>query len=636
MAESGRPELAALKQRVDPAAFARDRYGVEFDANGKARCPHAERHNNGDRNPSFQLHKARFKCWSRGCFGEKPVDVFGLVMDMDGVGLADARRIVEKYAGVNGGGTSGTPQPRRSGPSKRVKTKRTPEVQALIRGPFQYYNRAGELLFTIARTDQANGDKSFFCAPKGYPKDERVIYRWIELEAGEDPVILPEGEGKADVLGSLGYTATATPFGSGSWLAPYADALQGRHVILWPDNDNAGRTYAEAAARDLLPVVASLRIVEAPDWLSKGEDVVDVLEARGEAEVRRLVEAAVPWEPPEGPEQAEPEPNPAERSTVAMCDVEPTESKWLSHPRIELETLTLVFGAGGDGKTYACCAIMAALSKGEGLWGAEGTRVPSTCIYMTGEDSLQMLRRRLDAMDANVNFIRGYDEPFSFDAEGFAFVEREIEDHGAELCVIDPVVAFLGKDLDMYRANETRAVLSPLKDVAKRTGAAIIIVTHVTKGAANRAVSRALGSADFGNAARSALLVGSDPDNPRRKALCQVKVNNAALADPVGFEIDQAGRFTWTQGTDLTSARILGAEAGDDERQAGTQAEELLRAECKEERKAADVIDQAKLEGIAQRTIQRAAGRMCEHRREGFGKGSVVYWKLKPEHIDAT
>ena len=36
MAESGRPELAALKQRVDPAAFAHDRYGVEFDANGKA------------------------------------------------------------------------------------------------------------------------------------------------------------------------------------------------------------------------------------------------------------------------------------------------------------------------------------------------------------------------------------------------------------------------------------------------------------------------------------------------------------------------------------------------------------------------------------------------------------------------
>jgi len=323
--------------------------------------------------------------------------------------------------------------------------------------------------------------------------------------------------------------------------------------------------------------------------------------------------------------------------TKAMSEVEVTESKWLFRPQIELETLTLMYGAGGDGKTFVCCAIMAAMSRGDGLFGAEGTGEPSKSIYLTGEDSLEMLRRRLDAMDADVQHIRGCDEPFAFNAEGFAFVEGEIKKHAAKLCVIDPIVAFLGRDLDMHRANETRAILAPLKDVAKRTGAAIMLVTHATKGAANRAMGRAMGSVDFINATRSALLVGADPDDPQSKALCQVKVNNAPLADPVGFEIDEAGRFEWTLSTDLTAARILGAEAGGDEQQAGTMAEELLRETCKNEQKAADVIEQAKSEGISKRTLQRAAGRMCDRRRTGVGTpDQVVYWCLRTDGVKAT
>ena len=616
---------ADIKAAIDLAELVRE-HGVELRQEGRdlvGLCPFHEEHT-----PSFKIRVGgqHFKCF--GC--DAGGDVFTFVQKAEAIPFKEALVRLAARARVE------LPRPSKNGrvPARRAKPKRSPEVQALIRGPFEYRSRAGEVLYTITRTDRRDGGKTFSVEPKDYPAEDRVIYRLPELEASKDPVILPEGEGKADLLASLGYTATATPFGSRSWRAQYAEPLRGRHVILWPDNDDAGRAYIEAAASDLITVVASLRVVEPPEWLPEGDDVVDVLEDRGEAEVRRLVEVAPLWDLSEGLVQAEPPP--AERRTVAMCDVVPTEPRWLSQPRIQLGTQTLMFGAGGDGKTFACCAIMAALSRGKGLWGAEGTETPSTCIYFTGEDSLEMLRRRLDLLDADAGFIRGYSEPFGFDDEGFAFVEREIEKHGAELCVIDPVVAFLGRDLDMYRANETRSILAPLNKVAERTDAAIILVTHVTKGAANRAMSRALGSADFVNAARSALLVGSDPDEPRRKALCHVKCNNGPLADPVGFEIDEAGRFLWSQSTDLTAARILGAEAGEDERQAGTLAEELLFNACKDWAKAVEVIDQAKSEEISKRTLQRVAGRMCERRREGFGKGSAVYWKLKPEYTDAT
>jgi len=146
-----------------------------------------------------------------------------------------------------------------------------------------------------------------------------------------------------------------------------------------------------------------------------------------------------------------------------------------------------------------------------------------------------------------------------------------------------------------------------------------------------RAAHRALGSVDFANAARSALLVGSDPDEEKSKALCHVKSNNAAPAEPVGFVIDEEGRFRWTGQTDLSVARLLGAQASEEDHQAGTQAEDLLRETCGEEARASDVMHQAVAEGISKRTLQRAAQRLCERRREGFGKGSVVWWKL---HVD--
>jgi len=102
---NGRHELADLKARVDAATFARDRYSIELNNQGRGRCPLSERHNNGDRDPSLQVHEGSIKCWSQGCFGEKGVDVFGLVMVIDSVGLTEAKRIVADFIGKNSEGS---------------------------------------------------------------------------------------------------------------------------------------------------------------------------------------------------------------------------------------------------------------------------------------------------------------------------------------------------------------------------------------------------------------------------------------------------------------------------------------------------------------------------------------------------
>lgn len=92
-----------------------------------------------------------------------------------------------------------------------------------------------------------------------------------------DEIVLVEGEKCAEALIEQGITATTTMFGSN------ADAnktdwsqLKGKHIIIWPDNDEAGKKYAENAEKKLLEIgVASLAILEIPQDKPKGWDAAD-------------------------------------------------------------------------------------------------------------------------------------------------------------------------------------------------------------------------------------------------------------------------------------------------------------------------------------------------------------------------
>ena len=231
---SGRPALDEMKKRVDPAAFAGERYGIQFNASGKARCPHADRHSNGDRNPSFQVHKATFRCWSQGCFGEKGVDVFGLVMDMDGVGLSEARRIVAEFVKSNGS-TSGTP----------AHPQGAPRQNGQVAAEYVYTDRHGEPVRLVKRIEFPDGGKTFHqlypdghggwkYPEKGASKPEPApLYRLAELIEEDDPVVVVEGEKCVDALRQIGVTATTCAGGAGKWLPEHSGQLKGRKVVVW-------------------------------------------------------------------------------------------------------------------------------------------------------------------------------------------------------------------------------------------------------------------------------------------------------------------------------------------------------------------------------------------------------------------
>jgi len=77
--------------------------------------------------------------------------------------------------------------------------------------------------------------------------DSRPLYRLPELLAAKPDsiVIITEGEKCADALASLGYITTTTFGGASSAHKTDLSPVQGRRVIIWPDNDDPGRKYAD-------------------------------------------------------------------------------------------------------------------------------------------------------------------------------------------------------------------------------------------------------------------------------------------------------------------------------------------------------------------------------------------------------
>lgn len=88
-----------------------------------------------------------------------------------------------------------------------------------------------------------------------YPEGNglKPLYLLPELTASKEVVYIVEGEQKADILNSLGFTATTTG-GSNTVNSHYWQPLSGRKCILWRDNDEAGVKWLDYLIKKLASI----------------------------------------------------------------------------------------------------------------------------------------------------------------------------------------------------------------------------------------------------------------------------------------------------------------------------------------------------------------------------------------------
>lgn len=230
---------------------------VEYGEQFTARCPAHDDRQNSLAITTGQNGRTLFHCFA-GCDYEDIISALGYkASDFKGNKSKDNKKIVKTY---------------------------------------DYVNLQGTLLYQVVRTDpkgffqrRPNGNKGW---EKGLGNVNRVLYNLpgiINAVSNNQQILFVEGEKDADNLINLGFVATTSAMGAGSWKDSYAQCLDGADVVIIPDNDTAGQKYANMVAESIIKYGGTVKILNLPnlpekadvsDWLNNGgtkENLIELL-----------------------------------------------------------------------------------------------------------------------------------------------------------------------------------------------------------------------------------------------------------------------------------------------------------------------------------------------------------------------
>lgn len=295
-----------------------------------------------------------------------------------------------------------------------------------------------------------------------------------------------------------------------------------------------------------------------------------------------------------------------ELKIVKMSEVELWKVNWLWYPYIPFGKISIIQGDPGEGKTTLALRLAAACSTGQAFPGREISE-PFNVIYQTAEDGLgDTIKPRLMEAGANQDRVLNIVEAASSLTLLDERIEAAILQTGAKLMILDPIQGYLGRKIDMNRANEIRGVLKNVAAVAERTGCAIVLVGHLNKAAGANSAYRGLGSIDFRAAARSVLLVGRMKKEPNVRAIVHDKSSLAPEGKSLAFSLGDENGFHWLDGyNDITADELL---YGFNAETKTAVAEELIRdmLSSGEKTPCETIFSRAEARGISQRTVNEA------------------------------
>lgn len=289
---------------------------------------------------------------------------------------------------------------------------------------------------------------------------------------------------------------------------------------------------------------------------------------------------------------------PVRDGVILLCgsDLKPEPIRWLWHSWLALGKLHLLAGAPGQGKTTIAIAFAATVTSG-GRW-PDGSRCPvgNVLIWSGEDDPADTLLPRLMASGGDrsrVHFVSGTridGELQSFDpARDMAALQAQAQRLGdVRLIIVDPIVSAVTGD--SHKNTETRRALQPLVDLATNMDAALVGITHFSKGGQGGDPSqRVLGSVAFTAVARVVLVaakVQADDGGADRRILARSKSNIGP--DDGGFEynLEQAEPIPGIEASFVTwgsavkgSARELLTDPNEEGHDDHGDAAEMLKAE---------------------------------------------------------
>ena len=335
---------------------------------------------------------------------------------------------------------------------------------------------------------------------------------------------------------------------------------------------------------------------------------------------------------------------------VNGADLKPVAIHWLWKDWLALGKFHILAGAPGQGKTTLAMALIATLTSG-GRW-PDGSRVAqgSALIWSGEDDPADTLLPRLLAAGADrsrcyfVSGTRIAGEVESFDpARDMAGLEAEALRIGdVRLIVVDPVVSAVTGD--SHKNTEVRRSLQPLVDLASRLDAALLGITHLSKGGmGSDPASRVIGSVAFTAVARVVMVaakVKSETGDERddRRILARGKSNIGPDDGGYEYHIEQseplpgihASFIAWGKAVEGTARELLtdpseDVDAGD--KSAVDAASDFVRQVLADGLTPSTTVKSESVSaGVSWASVRRAADSL--NVRKSKGAGGVWYWGL--------
>ncbi len=489
-----------LKKRLPTAKqIAADLYGIQWN-NNQARCPRAENHAHGDRDPSFGYlaNEDRVHCFGQLCFGDKPVDAFDFVGQMEGRSFQEvlillAQRYAPELIRTNDDHQQGT-RPRRD---VSVRDRLTREGWNIVA---EYPMGEGIRKLRLEHRDRLqpgknrpektflweHSDGGIWKNGRGGRAHRAYVNSLFRDQDQVESALGVESERSADAVGSFGIPA----FSFKELTVGNAAAFAGLDLRLLPDKDVAGRKLVRRAVELLGPHARSIALIEPPAGWPEAGDIYDLISAGdwSRDDVDALLTTAQPLEP------GNPQPGKMTMPSVRLWTLASLRTATFKPPDpiivdviAEGETIGLI-GRPKAGKSRLAQQIALAVSRGETFLG-QAVTTARRVLVLDLENRAAGVRSRFQKMS------RASDA----DEQLFIYAPETLADMGVTLTTpagikaLQQLVAEVKPDLliiDTWRLllggdeNKTEVVVRGLRDLSslrQRLSMLAILILHHTR-----------------------------------------------------------------------------------------------------------------------------------------------------------
>jgi hypothetical protein len=363
---------------------------------------------------------------------------------------------------------------------------------------YDYVAPDGTLLFEKQRHDPKCFTQR---APNGsggwrYTLDgvRKVLYRLPEVMAAH-VIFVAEGEKDVESLRDLALewaghkiAATCNFDGAGKWKDEYSVFFAGKRVVIFADNDEAGRQHAQAVAKSALVYAEAVKIVELPGLPEKG-DVSDFLKDHSGEDLLKAVKDAPRYR------------NVGVKSDEAPFFVSPSRIlpkdapsvDWLMPGAIHRGAKGLIVAAPKAGKSMIALDLAVCLSSGLPWMGIEPpSKVRTGVVSREDSPGMTMIRLKQFASGRNLNFeqlpglfVNTFQQRASWSLESEADVEdlcKWIKHEGIELCIFDVLNKLHATDENDN--TKMTAVMARFDYIRVETGCDVAVIHHDAKNSA--------------------------------------------------------------------------------------------------------------------------------------------------------